>query len=176
MPVPEDLPAPVERFVRTLYGDEAPVIETAVVTGRGAMRVGGVRLPVRFRFSHRLGEAYRHDIGATLCGARILTVREVFRDGAARLELPFGVSTGANVDQGANLALWAQAVWMPGLWVTDPRVAWQAADEHTAPCCTFLRPMEMRHSSRGSIPAPGCSAGWSPCGSRLPRTPNAPCG
>ncbi len=130
--LPDGLPAPVERFYREVYGDEVPVIGTAVVSGRGTMRVAGVTLPVRFRFTHATGKAYRHEIETTLYGIRLLTIDETFRDGAARLELPFGVSEGLNVDQGANLALWAEAVWMPSVWVTDRQVRWEPVDEQTA--------------------------------------------
>jgi hypothetical protein len=36
------------------------------------------------------------------------------------------------VGQGANLALWAEAVWMPAVWVTNPRARWEPVGEHTA--------------------------------------------
>jgi hypothetical protein len=130
--LPDDLPAPVDRFYRELYGDEVPVVAGAVVSGRGTMRVNGVTLPVRWRFSQATGQAYRHHIEATLFGRTFLTVHETFHDGAARLELPFGVSEGPAVDQGANLGLWAEAVWMPSVWLTDPRVRWEAIDDDTA--------------------------------------------
>jgi hypothetical protein len=132
VPLPDGLPAPVARFYTELYGDEVPLIQSAVISGRGTMRVAGVTFPARWRFSHSSGEAYRHHIELTVFGRRLLAVDEWFLDGHARLELPFGTSEGPGVDQGANLALWAEAVWMPSIWITDPRVSWEPIDATSA--------------------------------------------
>jgi hypothetical protein len=85
----------------------------------------GDHLPSRYRFSHRTGADYRHYIETTLLGAPLLSVDESFVDGKARLELPFRVSQGPQVDQGANLALWAELVWAPAVWATHPAVRWE---------------------------------------------------
>lgn len=132
VPVPDGLPAPVARFYRTVYGDTVPVVDSAVISGRGRMRIAGISFPARFRFAHVTGDAYRHYIELTLFGRRVVAVNEWFVDGTARLELPFGISDGPNVDQAANLALWAEAVWMPSLWITDPAVNWAAVDDASA--------------------------------------------
>lgn len=132
VPVPDGLPEPVERFYRALYGNEVPVIETAVVSGRGTMRVNGITFPARYRFSHVAGHDYRHYIEVTWFGRRLLAVYEWYVDGSARLELPFGGMEGSKVDQGANLALWAEAGWFPSIWVTDARVAWEPIDATSA--------------------------------------------
>ena len=71
VPLPEGLPAPVERFYRQLYGDRVPVIESAVISGRAVMSpVGGVKIPARFRFYHRAGQDYRHFFEMTWFGRK----------------------------------------------------------------------------------------------------------
>jgi hypothetical protein len=136
VPLPAGLPAPVERFYRTLYGDDVPVITSAVITGRATMRPAGpVAMPMRFRFTHEAGQNYRHYFEATFFGVPFLRVNEHFLDGHGRLEFPEfmgGVTEGPNVDQGANLALWAEASWFPSIWITDERASWSPIDDETA--------------------------------------------
>jgi len=131
--LPANLPEPAERFFMTIYGDQVPVIQSAVITGRAKMRLFGFTFPARFRFTHIAGQSYRHYIETTIFGIPIMKVNEHYLDGKSRLELPFGVTEGEpKVDQGANLALWAEAVWMPSVWITDPQARWEPVDEHTA--------------------------------------------
>lgn len=129
---PEDLPQPVQRYFRTVSGTELPLVNSTVVSGRGTMRVNGITLPVRWRFSYRAGEDYRHTIEATWFGIPVLRVNETYLNGTARLELPFGVSEGGQIDQAANLGLWAEMIWMPSIWLSDPDVSWTAVNQETA--------------------------------------------
>lgn len=131
-PLPEGLPAPVERFYRELYGERLPRIETAVLSGHATLRIAGVPLPARWRFVHDVGEAYRHEIVTTWFGLPLLRVDERFVDGRGVLRLPFGTEQGPAVDQGANLALWAEALWFPAALALDPRVRWDPVDAETA--------------------------------------------
>lgn len=133
IPLPSGLPAPVERYYRTVYGDQIPVIETAVFTGRAAIRPFGLWLPARFVFIHEAGKNYRHYIEATFFGLPFLKVNEGYLDGESFFESPMGTYyDDPNTNQGANLALWAEAGWFPSIWLTDSRVRWEAVDENTA--------------------------------------------
>lgn len=134
VPLPANLPAPVERFYRTVYGEQIPVIETVVIQGRAVIRpILNIPLPARFLFVHNAGKDYRHYIEATWYGIPLMKVNEGYVDGASFFEGPMGsYHDDPNTNQGANLALWAEGSWFPSLWVTDPRARWEAVDEHTA--------------------------------------------
>jgi hypothetical protein len=132
--LPAGLPAPVERFYSTTYGEEVPVIETAVIQGRGIMKpFMNISIPARFVFVHTAGKDYRHYFEATWFGIPLLKVNEGYIDGKSFFEGPMGrYYDEQNANQGANLALWAEAIWFPSLWLTHGRTRWEPVDEYTA--------------------------------------------
>lgn len=133
VPLPAGLPEPVRRYYQAISGSQVPLVRTAVVTGRSRLRLFGLPFPARFRFTYLAGQGYRHDIEVTLFGFPIMKVREVYLDGKARLELPMGVIEGEpKVDMAANLGLWGESIWLPSIWVTDPRVRWEPIDGTSA--------------------------------------------
>jgi hypothetical protein len=135
VPLPAELPAPVERFYRKIYGDRIPVITSAVITGRATIRpvAAGPAFPARFRFTHLTGRNYRHYIEATWFGFPIMRVNETYLDGKIRQEMPLGTTdNSAQANQAANLGMWAETMSMPAVFLTDPRVHWEAVDDATA--------------------------------------------
>ena len=135
IPLPTGLPAPVERFYRKLYGDRIPVITSAVITGSATIRpvAAGPAFPARFRFIHEVGQNYRHYIEATWFGFPIMRVNETYLDGQSRQEMPWGTTENApQANQAANLGMWAETLSMPAVFLTDPRVRWEAVDDLTA--------------------------------------------
>lgn len=133
VPLPADLPAPVARYYQATMGDAVPVVETAVITGRGKLRFAGITFPTRLRFTHDTGQGYRHYIESTIFGFPVLKVNERYLDGQARMELPVGViENEPKIDMAANLGLWGESIWLPSIFITDPRVRWEAIDDTSA--------------------------------------------
>jgi hypothetical protein len=133
IPLQAGLTAPVERFYKTVYGDQIPVIEMVVIKGRAVISLFGVKFPARFLFAHNTGKDYRHYIEATWFGMPFMKVNEGYLDGKSFFESPMGnMYDDASTNQAANLAVWAEAGWFPSIWLTDPRVHWEPVDEKTA--------------------------------------------
>ncbi len=133
IPLPDDLPEPVARFYREVYGEQIPLIHSAVITGRATLRVFGLIIPARFRFTHVAGQDYRHYIEGTIFGIPLLRVNESYLGGESRMETPGGlIEKEPKINQAANLGLWAESVWLPAIFLTDPRVRWEPVDKHTA--------------------------------------------
>lgn len=135
LPLPTNLPAPVERFYRKIYGDKIPIITSAVMTGRATIQPvpGGPIFPARFRFTHEAGQNYRHYIEATLFGFPIMRVNETYLDGKSRQEMPWGtVDNAPKANQAANLGMWAELMSVPSVYLTDSRVRWESVDDDTA--------------------------------------------
>ena len=133
-PIPAGLPAPVERFYRMTYPNgQLPVYHTAVISGRGALRIMGVTFPSRYRFVHRAGYDYRHYFESTFYGFPVMKVNEHFIGGRGRLDLPFGVvENDPLVDSAGNQGLWAEMSVYPAAFLTDGRARWEAVDDLTA--------------------------------------------
>jgi Family of unknown function (DUF6544) len=133
IPLPTDLPVPVERFYRTVYGDAVPVIKTVVIKGRAVLSPFGPKMPARFIFVHNAGQDYRHYIEATWFGLPLMKINESYVNGNSHFELPVGTyDNDLSITQGAVLGLWAEAAWFPSIWVTDGRVRWENVDENSA--------------------------------------------
>jgi len=139
VPLPQDLPAPVERFFRATYGESQdsgviiPVIHSAALSGRGRMSPLGFSMPMRFRFLYDQNHDYRAFIEATFFGLRFMQGDESYVDGVGIARMPTGIDQGPWFDESMILRVWCEILtWFPAALLTDERVHWEAVDEHTA--------------------------------------------
>jgi hypothetical protein len=134
VPLPVGLPSPVAKFYKKLYGEKIPVIHSAVISGHAALRpFGPISLPSRFRIMHVAGQDYRHYIEATIFGFPMMKINESYIKAWSRMAMPWGTTENdPRANQGANLAIWAEALWFPAILLTDSRVHWNAVDDVTA--------------------------------------------
>jgi len=132
--IPVGLPAPVNRFYTTIYGEEIPVIKSIIIFGRRVLKpFMNIPIPARFVFVHDAGKDYRHYFEATIFGIPVFKVNEGYIDGVSFFESPMAsITNDSNSNQGSNLTLWAEAIWFPAIWVTDPRFHWETVDENSA--------------------------------------------
>jgi len=132
-PIPANMPQPVERFYKSLYRENIPVIQSFILTGRGQLRFKAVTLPARLRFTHNAGKGYRHYIETTLWGMPIMKVNEHFINQKSRLALPFGVvENEPQIDEAANLGMWSETMMFPGVFLSTEGVRWEPINDTSA--------------------------------------------
>jgi hypothetical protein len=129
--LPPNLPAPVRRYVQVAFGEQIPRVESMMAWGRARANFA-VWMPLRFRLYHRPGRDFKREMEVTWFGLPVLKAIDQYLNGKGMTGPVGNVATGPEVDQGANLILWAEASLMPSLLVSDPRVRWEAIDDVTA--------------------------------------------
>jgi hypothetical protein len=63
-----------------------------------------------------------------------MQVNERYVGGVSRFQVPFGglIENDPKINQGGNLGLWAESVWLPSIFLTDSRVHWSPVDDQAA--------------------------------------------
>ncbi len=136
IPLPDNLPAPVERFARTVFGENLPGVESAMVLGRARLAPTGMPMPTRFRFYYdAVSSSYYHDIQVTWFTLPFMRIHERNLEGHSILDLALlgRVEDDPQTNQSAIQGYWAEVLaWVPSIVLTDPRVRWEEVDEVTA--------------------------------------------
>jgi hypothetical protein len=127
----ESLPRPVYRHFHRAYGQTAPIVRSAVFLGRARFR-RGAWLWMRFAAYHDVGREFWRDMEVTWFGLPVVRGIDSYVDGQGIMNINGQISRGAEIDQGAFLALWAEALLFPSATIGQPGFEWQAVDETTA--------------------------------------------
>jgi hypothetical protein len=134
-PIPTELPPPVQRFLRAVYGDAVPQFQTAVIIGRGTLApMAGIAMPARFQFSYDRARGHYHAIETTWFGLPLMRVDERYLDEHAILQIPVvgRVENDAHTDHASRQGFWAELMaWIPATML-DPRLQWQPLDDTSA--------------------------------------------
>ena len=129
--IPTDVPAPVQRYYTVALGDHAPRMDSLAVYGRARANFG-LWMPLRYRLVHAPGQAFERYMEVTWFGLPVLKAVDRYVDGKG-MTGPMGrEAKGPEIDQGANMILWAEAPLMPSLWISDERIRWEAIDDTSA--------------------------------------------
>jgi hypothetical protein len=135
-PLSANLPAPVLRFARTLYGESIPDIESAIVVGQAQLAPVGFAMPSRFRFYYdALRSSHYHDIEVTWFTLPFMHIHERNLEGHARLDLSIlgQVDDAPKTNRASVQGYWAEVLaWLPAITLTDNRLQWETVDENTA--------------------------------------------
>lgn len=136
IPIPTDLPAPVLRFAQALFGDEMPVVRSAMVLGRAQLAPTGMPMPTRFRFYYDVARSsHYHDIQVTWFTAPFMRIHERNLEGHTQLDLAVigQVNDQPKTNRAAIQGYWAETLaWMPAIVLADSQVRWEAIDETSA--------------------------------------------
>jgi hypothetical protein len=135
VPIPDDVPGPVHRYLRAVSPDGESIPEVARIEygGTGSARPFGVWLPIRHYATIVPGASMERVMEFPWFGAKLIHAEDTYRGGAGATALSGlvnGVTEGPDTDQGAFLALAAESVLVPS-W-TAFGGAWDALDEHRA--------------------------------------------
>lgn len=134
--LPSDLPEPARRHFRATLGERVPKIETAVVWGRARFKINGLWTFMRYKSYNVAGWEFRRDMEITWYGRPVLWGIDAYLKGKGSLQITGLInlfSEGETLDQGENLAMWAEAPFTtPSVLALDQRVRWQPVDAYSA--------------------------------------------
>ena len=122
----------VDRFYDAVFTDKAVELSTSVVWGRARFNINGIRMKGRFVTYYKLGEGFYRYIEITWFGMPLIKGYDLFTDEKAEFCIAGKVETGDQIEQGQNLALWAESLWSPSILASSEEIEWEDTGEGTA--------------------------------------------
>jgi hypothetical protein len=132
---PTDIPEPVKRYYEAAAGNHVPEVRSAIVWGKAKLRINGIWMPVRFKAYYLPGQAFLRYLEVKWFGKTIIQVSDSYMNGKGAMKIEGLLNmneTGEKIDQGQNLAMWGETVFMPSVVIAKPPARWEAVDEESA--------------------------------------------
>ncbi|OGO58014.1 MAG: hypothetical protein A2Z32_06415 [Chloroflexi bacterium RBG_16_69_14] len=127
-----ELPAPVSRWLQVAYPDGVPDVDTLVFEGSARIKRGRMPwIPIHARMHHRLGRDHVADMRIKLGPLTLLRVIDASIAGVGISKVGRTADLGPQIDQGAFLFLWGEALIYPSSWPYLPGMRWESVNEAT---------------------------------------------
>ena len=124
------LPAPVARWRDAVRETGVEGVGTIAAAGTGRVRLGRLPwLPIDHRTVHRLGRDQVRDIRLRVGPVPVLRVIDAYVDEAGITKIGPVANVGPEIDQGAFLAMWVEAIFWPRTWDHAPGLRWEGVDD-----------------------------------------------
>jgi len=124
-----ETPLPVVRWLEVAWPDGLDRIESILVEGPIRVRRGRIPLGGRGTIRLQAGEAYASELRIGLGRLSTVSGVEAYVDGSCVTTMGGARATGADIDRGGFIALWAMSILFPTCWLTLPGLRWTAIDD-----------------------------------------------
>lgn len=122
----------VSKFYETVFDGDVIETKTSVVAGKARFNIKGIPMKGRFITFYRASEGFYRYIEVTWFGIPILSGYDLYTEDTSEFCMGESVETGERIEQGQNLALWAESFWSPSMLVFSDAIEWQGIGERAA--------------------------------------------
>lgn len=123
------IPDELSEYADSAYDGNVQEIDNSVVWGKAKINVKGIWMPARFIAYYIPGEGFFRYIEITWFGIPVINGYDLYYGDRADFCMAGQKETGEKIEQGQNLALWAETFWSPSAYFTDDRLKWRKSDD-----------------------------------------------
>jgi hypothetical protein len=139
IPLPDDLPAPMRRYLQMCFGDEVPLPTTAVAWGLGKRigrsfgRLGPLWMPSYWALYLVPGREFVYRLTVTWFGRKMLQGGDELRQGYGRFIMNKDRLENTNINKSEWIMMWMYTILAaPSAILADAKNTWEAVDDESA--------------------------------------------
>lgn len=118
------VPETLEKYVENIFSEDINQSLTSLVWGKAKINVKGLWMPGRFITYYIPGHGFFRYIEITWFGRPIIKGYDLYYDQVAEFSIAGQLETGETIEQGQNMALWAETIWTPMAFFTNKSIEW----------------------------------------------------